>query len=437
MVYLWGMEMISLKEYLKYSIDNKLVLKLNWVISMFSVLMESTDYCKLERGKIYVVADGKLVELEGGVINKPIINPEDKITLEAGYIENISEVVETTVGRLLLNYVLIAYNFNSKVPFQNKRFEVSDIENKYITTLLRDDDELTDEFISVDEYVKFVDAATYLQNWAEVISASATEKSMIPPDGIKEKKKELIEKAIREHGPDALKDYAIIANIESELKRYDKEFLKDDPSFGKLLEGKILNNSRKKLFLMGGAERNFSSPDEDALLIEDTLEDGLENDPVKLASHYNSIRFASYSRGTETFKGGLTAKILLRATSAIVIRGEDCGTKGFKNWTVNANNYKSIVGRYIITSSGTVLVNTINDAKVYIGKTVKMRSPLYCISDGESICKTCAGKGLSSNENSVPLIIANIGAIILNLSMKAMHDTTIKTVELDLSDMLS
>ena len=429
--------MISIKDYLKYSIDNELVLKLNWVISMFSILMENTDFCKVEKDTIKVKVNDEWLTLNDVTVGTAILQPETSITIPEGYLPNVKETTKTTIGRVLLNYVLITYNFGSKIPYQNIRIEVADIENNYIAVLLKDDIAEDSEFISVKEYIKFVDASTYLQNWAEVISSSATERSMIAPEGIKEKKKELIEKAIKKHGPDALKDYTVIADIEKDLKAFDKEFLKDDPSLGKLLGGKILNNSRKKLFLMAGAERNFNSADEEALLIEETLEEGVGNDAEKLASNFNSIRFASYSRGNETFKGGLTAKILLRATSAIVIKGEDCKTKGYKEWVVTESNANSLVGRYLIIGDKPVLIDTVNDTKKHIGKTVKLRSPMYCIANGESICKTCAGVGLSSSENSVPLIITNIGAIILNLSMKAMHDTTIKTVEMNMDDMLS
>ena len=427
---------MTIKEYLKYSIDNKLVLKLNWVIAMFSIGLEDNDFIKFDKNSILVIIDGKDVVLDGAIKGKAVLNPTDTIKIEKGFLENVEKDEDTTVGRVLLNYVLLSSNFGSKVPYQNKRFEVSDIENEYITILLKDNDDKK-EGISIDEYVNFVDASTYLQNWAEVISVSATEKSMIAPDGIKQYRKKIIDEVVKEHGPDALKDYTVIAEIENKLKAYDKEFLKDDPSLGKLMGGKILNNSRKKLFLMTGAEVNFSNPEDDAQLVEHALEDGYSNDPKELASNFNSVRFASYSRGNETYKGGLTAKILLRATSAITISKGDCKTNGYKMWNVTKDNYKSLIGRYLVSGSTTVYVEDINVAKSYIGKDVKMRSPMYCLSKGESICSICAGTGLSINKNSVPLIVTNIGGTILNLSMKAMHDTTIKTVKMDLGDMLS
>ena len=127
------MNKISKKDFLKYSIDNKNVLKLEWVIAVFSILMEDSKYVKLGLGnELIVIIDNEEYILENAIKNNPVFTPTDKISIEKLFIENLTEDIDTTVGRVLLNYILLCYNFKVKVPYINGIIKVSDIESKYI-----------------------------------------------------------------------------------------------------------------------------------------------------------------------------------------------------------------------------------------------------------------------------------------------------------------
>lgn len=430
------MNKISKKDFLKYSIDNKNVLKLEWVIAVFSILMEDSKYVKLGLGnELIVIIDNEEYILENAIKNNPVFTPTDKISIEKLFIENLTEDIDTTVGRVLLNYILLCYNFKDKVPYINGIIKVSDIESKYIAKLLKDNIKEHDD-ISVQEYLDFVDACLYLENWADVISYSSTLKSILPPPGVKEYRNKLIKEVIATKGKEALNDYTVIADIENKLKEYDKEFLKDDPSYGKLLDGKILDNSRKKLFLMTGAARNFKE-DTNAEMLETSLSEGWDKDPVKLAEQFNSIRYGAFARGKETFKGGLAAKILLRATSSMLIEKHDCGSKSYKNWEVTKDNAKYLVGRYILSNDNLLCIEDESIASTYVNKTVKLRSPMYCLAKGENICSICIGKSLSENENSIPLLITSIGEVMLKSSLKKVHNNNVSTTELNLMEAIN
>lgn len=430
------MNKISKKEFLKYSIDNQNVLLLEWAISSFSILMEDSKFVKLGLGNdIIVNVNNEDLILEGAIKNTPIFTPTDVISIEKLFIENLNEDIETTVGRILLNYILLCYNFKNKIPYINGVIKVNDIESKYIAKLLKDTiKEPTD--ISVEEYLNFVDACLYLENWADVISVSSTLKSILPPPGVIAYREKLIKEVVSTKGKEALNDYTVIADIENKLKEYDKEFLKDDPSFGKLLDGKILDNSRKKLFLMTGAARNFKE-DSTAELLETSLNEGWDKDPVKLTEQFNSIRHGSFARGKETFKGGLAAKILLRATSSMLIDKNDCGTKSFKNWEVTKDNAKYLVGRYIVNNDKLLCIEDETTASTFINKIVKLRSPMYCLTKGENICAICVGKSLSNNENSIPLLITSIGEVMLKSSLKKVHNNNVSTTEINLMEAIN
>lgn len=432
------MDFISKKDYFKYALKQDLPLKLDWVITFLGIPIDDTKYHRLFNNEFIVKMDDIEYKIENYINDKPVFTLTDEVIIDKDTMVNLEDNdIKTTYGRVLLNFVLLVYNFKDKIPFQNKVFTVGDIESKYIVKLLKDKDELKEDSISVKEYLSFIDSATYLENWADIISVSSTEKSILPPDGIKEYRKKLIKEAVEEHGENALKDYVIISQIEDKLKAYDKDYLKDDPSLGKLLTGKILNNSRKKLYLMNGAEKGMGSDSDEALLLDKSLDEGWDSDPEKLASQFNSIRFSSYSRGKETALGGLTAKVLLRATSAITISEKDCKTEGYKSFYVTNENVKTLTGRYLIVSGKPLLIENEQSANTYIDKMVKLRSPMYCLSKDESICPICAGTGLAMNANSVSLLVTGIGDVILQSSLKKMHDASLSTMDIDMNDIIT
>ena len=424
-------------EYLKYALSNKLPLKISWVIAMLAITDNDNEYVKTVGTDIHVVINNSTEKLDGVVSKQALFSISDEISIEKNIIANAHEDMVTTVGRLLINYVLLSYVFGNKIPYQNHKFTVGDIENTYITKKLKSDKDLKPGAISIKELIDFADASSYLQNWADVISVSSTKKSILPPDGIVEYRKKVIADAIKEHGEEALKDYSVINEIETKLKQYDLEYLKDDPSLGKLMGGKILNNSRKKVMLITGADKSFKDSNKDAVLIDNPLMDGYSKDPVKVAELFNTVRFASYSRGQETFKGGLIAKILLRATSAIVINGKDCKTKGYNDYGITSVNSKHMIGRYHIVGNNVVKINDITEANSLIGKNIKLRSPKYCISKGEEYCETCVGENLSMNKNSISLLVTDVGGTILLIYMKRMHKVIIEVADIDLNEIMS
>ena len=72
--------------------------------------------------------------------------------------------------------------------------------------------------------------------------------------------------------------------------------------------------------------------------------------------------------------------------------------------------------------------------KSYMGKTVQMRSPLYCVNP--KLCNCCAGDIFyKMGIENVGLITAQISSDILNASMKKFHDSNQKMAEIDIEHM--
>lgn len=81
-----------------------------------------------------------------------------------------------------------------------------------------------------------------------------------------------------------------------------------------------------------------------------------------------------------------TATIELDETEA----GEDCGTTdGLTIEIKNKEMVKALLGRYYIKENGQKKLIKTSDTGFLVGKTIKLRSPIYCT--GKKICKTCYG----------------------------------------------
>ena len=147
---------------------------------------------------------------------------------------------------------------------------------------------------------------------------------------------------------------------------------------------------------------------------------------------------ASYSRSVNTAVGGTYAKYMSAMMQNVVCgpKDSDCGTKGYLDYLVTQFNSNTIKYNYYLKDGKLTRIEP-DDLQRLIGKTIKMRSPLFCKSKG-AICNKCIG------DSYYILNISNIGLTAgtppnacLNKSMKAMHDISIKTFDIDIKNFIS
>lgn len=422
------MNTITKKEYLKYAIKNDYVIFISWVSSIIGIPLEATEYVKFDKTGYFVMVDNEYVSLIDSTVDGPPLNLNDEITIEPGYMVGVDESFTTTAGRIIFFYITVGYPFKGKIPFINKKYTLSYIEDNYIAKMLGKE-------ISIEEYNNFVDACTYARSFSDIIGLSATKKSILPPPNIAEKRKEFIDEVVSKYGEKGLKDYSKIIEIENKLKAYDKEWLSDDPALGVVINDKTLNNARKKMFLMFGSEEGLKNPGEDAYLIPNSLEEGLPTDSKSISELNNSARAGSYSRAIETFKGGLMGKIMLRALNNTTIVSGDCGTKLTVSYKVDVFNYEGLTGRYIVKDGKTVLIENVETAKGFVGKVVNLRSMRMCNSPNESYCQVCSGVNMS--ETSIPIVTTDMAGTVLNDSMKKMHTASIEKTDFNIINLLT
>jgi len=261
---------------------------------------------------------------------------------------------------------------------------------------------------------------------------AATRDNVTMPDGIIKYREEVIKELKKKYGDNALSKLEVAAELETKIKEYLKNNLKDDPYVDKIKHGKTLG-AMKKMYGEYGHGGDFFYDDGKAHVIEKSLEEGWDKDEETITILYNDIRQGSYKRGAETQKGGYTAKQALRATSDLKIIDTDCGSKVTYPFLVTKDNYKKIIGRYIVEQGKLKLLDNEN-VKNYIGKKVELRSPLYCKAT-PNFCKVCCGEAMKNYENGISIMVVNMAGIILNTSMKAMHNTSLELVDLDMNDL--
>lgn len=417
-------------EYLVYSSKQKYYTDIAWFFTFFTVLnknMEENKYLR-HKGKFEVNVDGRWVELEKIENEYSVFNMTDVITVTKDMISTVNGNVTSTVGRFLANKLLLELPFGNKFDYKDSNISIKSIEKDIANGLI-------DGNVTVSEYIKFVDSVNYMKGLSRIVSISATPKNILPPDGIEKFKKDLMSKYDKKYGENWKKDRVKVLEFKEELKNYDKEWLKDDPSYGKLTSGKITNNARVKMFLTFGDDSGFDGTGKDFEFVEQSLAENYPKDKEKLTTVFNSSRSGSYNRGKETQKGGVTAKKILRSTSSITIEGKDCGSKQGKVYTITKELLDNLKGRYVIGSGGKATV--IDDPKKYLGKTIELRSPMYCLNGNDSFCETCVGEVMAQYKNGISLSTLNISNTILYIPMKKMHDTQIKLVEIKLEDIIS
>ena len=141
-----------------------------------------------------------------------------------------------------------------------------------------------------------------------------------------------------------------------------------------------------------------------------------------------------------TAVSGYMAKELLAAYQSEVLgpKDSDCGSKGYITVALTNKNYGDYLYRYVLTNKGLVMTTNENKSS-FIGKTVKMRSPMFCIGYGPTkcLCNKCSGDFYYLlGKNNVGLIVSKLATTITQLNLQKFHENLVKTQQLDINDLL-
>ena len=160
---------------------------------------------------------------------------------------------------------------------------------------------------------------------------------------------------------------------------------------------------------------------------------------VTYSSLINDIRVTTlyeYKDGTQV--SGYLAKQILSSHQSEVLgpEGCDCGSNRFIEVTITEKNSKDYEYRYIKGSNGLILL-TPDVIKKYIGKTVKMRSVMYCKTVGKEgyICSKCAGEFYYKlGKLNIGLVCKTPLSALSQLSLQKFHQNVINSHEINIDE---
>lgn len=335
---------------------------------------------------------------------------------------------KTTLGRLIYNKIIIeGCGLEEIVGYVNE--PITDGKNKFIEKLIANG--LKEDQVSVDNMYKYVDTRDWLTlQLHSVICTSFTLKTLTKPKEVDDLHKELLKKYKKELDNN---DEKISETIEKALIAKTKEVLKDDVGMDLYVSGArgSIDNNFKNIYLTRGAVKNLQTGGYD--VIKGSLMDGL--DKKDIAAHSNNILMGAYPKAVGTQVSGYLAKELSSAMQTEVLgdNGSDCGTIKGLTVTIPKNKTDDYLYRYIIENDKLVCLTPDIIGK-YIGKTVKMRSPMYCIAK-DCICSKCAGEDFYKlGKKAIGLTATKVATTCSRMNMKKFHENLVKTRDIDIND---
>lgn len=292
---------------------------------------------------------------------------------------------------------------------------------------------MLEDRIDVENYKKFIQYCDFIMPWESFLSPSHTEAILACTKEINKMKAKLI----KEHKEELEKGNAVVAEqIEKQILDYVTDtLLKDDPALDPYLSGAggSLGNNFKNMFIMKGAIRNTDPQAEQEFTIStSSFIDGFSTEDY--ATLAKSLSGGPYSRAKKTEIGGYWEKLVEAALNTVVIdkEGSECGSDRYIETTLTKKNARMFMYSYMIKSNGKLEELTQENLNKYLGKKIKFRSTLFCKNTDGSVCNCCAGNFFTRRgTKNIGLACASIPTVLKLKSMKKMHDSTVKTVEID------
>ena len=332
----------------------------------------------------------------------------------------------TTVGIWIFNKFFIEPELFDLFGYINRN-----IDGKYLEKINQDlSYALMEDRISVEALKHYLMKTQICMQFVTVLAPNYDEALLTISKTIEKKKNELIKqhKAELDAG-----DTLVAESIEKELLDYAQDILKDDPAMDTFLSGARSNihNNFKNMFIWKGATRN---PDPDAAqefrIATSNYMEGIKRDEYSM--YANSSVEGSYSRGKKTEDGGYLENLTTMAYQDLILDepGTDCGTSRHIVVELNEKNFKRYIYNNMIGPNGKLIELNSQNAPQYFGKKVKMRMAYLC--PHEKPCAACAGNFYYKlGIKNVGLTLMQVFSVYKNKAMKAFHDTTVQTTEID------
>ena len=128
----------------------------------------------------------------------------------------------------------------------------------------------------------------------------------------------------------------------------------------------------------------------------------------------DAVVTTAYSSGVTTQDSGTNGKRYNALFQRVRLQehGTDCGSTDYLEVDITEGNAEDYIYRYIREGSK-ILMLTKDNVKSYVGKTVKMRSPLHCKAKDPEYCSVCIGGFVSRRRKILAVGVCENAGIAL------------------------
>ncbi len=415
---------VSLSEYMSAVLSRKLHLLRSWRLQAFAIketYIEEPYYpiptadgvgFHNEEGEIQTIA-----EVTRPPALKPLLPQYTEMKLMKGAIKIAESDIDTTVGGVIVNYIAFE-RFHPRY-----KFIPGELNKGMVTTPFLNDVNTGnfDEQWSKD----FIDAMSDL----DTLFASDSEfmlRSIVEGQLRQDKEHSKLRDKLIEENKDNLEDPLVISKIQGELSKSSADrYAKIGATLWK--GGKSHKVTLMKTEGAYGSETGISG--DPTQYVTKSLREGVELD--KLKSHVEASRYGSYGRGKLTALGGAAVNDAYQALESRKCNMDDCGTKRGAPKRIRDHNYTLFVGQAL---AGSKAFLTADMLKMYIGKTIYIRTPSKCAAPKDSVCKLCGGRDISRMPDSIPTKASGLMSTVMDLAMQATHGVARNTTRIDFFD---
>ena len=390
-----------------------------------------------------------------GKNDKPVLPSNTQVVITKELLErnnsplltcpNLKEIMGTTtnIGRIVFwtFFFSVKVDFVDKdgkhhegmlyehVPFINKAFTngVVSTYNNLIADLL------IDQIIGTSTVNEYIDRTQWAGYTTSIFAIpSMDNKTLILPTNIKNMRDKLFKE-----NKDVIDSLNVIefAKMEKQLLDAADKELSSNGATGKYIYDSGFNGNWGNNYKVTSLFRGIVPKSDDFTkfsIATSNLKDGVTKEDIHV--HADIGVSAGGGRAKDTQKGGYLTKIFNAAFGSIMadVEGSECGTNGTSTIKLDDKNYNKYRYRFIV-DNGELVSLTKDLKKKYSGKTVQMRSPLYCRST--QLCHHCLGDMVYRLQiRNIGLHIARISSSIMGKSMKAFHNMAVTPKEYDLLD---
>lgn len=334
------------------------------------------------------------------------------------------ERVVTNLGLFMYNKLIVERDLIDVLGYINtpinKKMQGT-IEDKLSNALLND--RMTSK-----QYADYLNRNQWLSmQFNSIFSGSFTMKTIKPSKTVTKKRDDLY-KENREKLNNG--DVITAVRIETELKTMARTELENDPGMDLYDSGArgSFDNNYKNIAITKGPVINPTTGKWD--IVESSFMEGIKKKDIPVFG--NAVVSGAYPKAVGTQVSGYLTKQLTAAFQGIVLDGpgSDCGTKGTLDILLTPWLVQDLLYSFIVDGGKLVLLDD-KTIKKYVGKKVKLRFPMFCIS--EKLCRTCAGLMFEKlGLENIGLTTSKVSTRLLNLNMKKFHVTTanIKTIDI-------